>query len=193
MATPTRRSRSNEPAPRSSRNATPNMVPVFATVGLVVVAALGVAIATKKSEKDAGPSAPADSSAATASNIFGDIDTSKERFMRTPGGGSSREKETHDAPPGMADEPVFQEARKIAAEAKTLVEGALAAEKAGDVPTWGAKAKEAREKLDRALEMTADWHIDLGLKWGSRDAQLLRIDAEIATWRKMLSQVRKAH
>ena len=169
------------------------MVPVFATVALVVVAALGVAIATKKSESTDAPAAPADTGSADAANIFGDIDTSKDRFLRTPGSGSKREKETNAAPPGMADEPVFQQARQIAAEAKTLVDAALAAEKSGDVATWGAKAKEAREKLDRALEMTADWHIDLGLKWGSRDAQLLRIDAEIATWRTMLSKVRKAH
>lgn len=189
MASSTRRERTEARAPRQKA---PSMLPVIATIGVVVLAALVVTVMTQKAKEkeNAASSAASGGSASVESNPFAHIDTSPERLMRK-GSGSSLPATTHDAPPGLADAQVFQDARVIAAEGKALVEAALAAEKAGDVETWRAKAIEGRDKLEHVIEMTADWEIDLIQKWGSSEAQLKQISAEIDTWRKLLNKVRK--
>lgn len=171
----------------------PNMVPVFATLGVVLVAAATVALMNQP--KDAEASGGAEKSTtpvATGADIFGDIDTSPERFMRKESG-SGKPATTHNAPPGLADHPTFQEARKLAAEATVLVNEAVAAEKAGDVETWRTKGIAGREKFEHIMEMTADWEIELITTWGSNEAQLKEISAEIDRWRKLMTKVRKVH
>lgn len=195
MATQSRRAlpQSTERAPRRAPSAAPNLLPVFATLAVVVLAALGVTLMTKKSKEVAQAAGDAPPTASgTAASPFADIDTNPEQFKRK-GGGSDRPATTDNAPPGLAEAPIFLEARTIVAEAKVLVDAALAAQKAGDDATWSEKANAAREKLEQALEITAVWHDDVGRKWGSKDAQVERIDAEVATWNKLLTKVRKAH
>jgi hypothetical protein len=192
--TPSRRAQAQpaERAPRRPSKPAPNLLPVFATIGVVVLAALSVALMTKKGKDEAQAASGTTAGAAGGTNPFADIDTDPEQFMRK-GDGTGRPATTHDAPPGLADAPVFQDARKIVAEAKVLVDAALAAEKAGDNAVWSEKANAAREKLEQAMEMTAVWQFDLEGQWGSNDAQLRDIQAEIETWGKLLKKVRKAH
>ncbi len=189
MATSPRRSNTGGRAPKAA----PNMVPVFATLAIVVVAAVAVAVMNQPKDSEAsGQGAATGAPAPAASDIFGDIDTSPERFMRKTGG-SGQPATTNNAPPGLADAPIFAEARKLAAEATLLVNEALAAEKAGDVETWRTKGIAGREKFEHIMEMTADWEIGLIGQWGSNDAQLKKISVEIDVWRKLMTKVRKVH
>jgi hypothetical protein len=196
MVTPSRRAPAQpaERAPRRAPKAAPNLLPVFATLGVVVLVALVVTLMANKAKDEDVAQAAGDTSATatgTGANPFSDINTDPEQFMRKSGD-ASRPATTHNAPPGLADAPVFQEARKIVAEAKVLVEAAVAAEKAADNAAWSEKANAAREKLEQAMEMTAVWQFDLESQWGSNDAQLRQIQAEIETWGKLLKKVRKA-
>jgi len=168
----------------------PNMLPVFVGLFVVVVAALGVAVMSQSAkDKAAGQGAPAVETGG-ATNVFDDIDTSPEQFMRK--GSGAKKTTTHDAPPGLAEAAVMVEARGLAQEGAALVSAALAAEKSGDQDAWRTNAASAREKYERALEITADWHSDLIVKWGSSDAQLQKIEAEVGVWQKQLGRVRKA-
>jgi hypothetical protein len=186
----------SERAPRRPTKAAPNMLPVFATMGVVVLLALGVTLMTKKQkdEAHAAANAPAETAGAGASP-FSDINTDPAQFMRPKGGksASGRPATTNNAPPGLADATVFLEARAIVAEARVLADAALAAEKAGDATVYSEKANAAREKLEQSFEMTAVWYDDLLQKYGSNDAQIRKIDAEVETWQKLLAKVRKAH
>ncbi|MEZ6017140.1 MAG: hypothetical protein R3F49_18630 [Planctomycetota bacterium] len=168
---------------------------MIATIGVVVVAALGVAVMTQKAKSGTNDAATVTAPGPTpGSNPFADINTDPEALMRkSSGGGSKRPPTTNNAPPGLADSPIFAEARTIAKEATELVNAALAAEKAGDVETWRTKAIAGRDKLDHVLEMTADWEIGLIEQWGSNEAQLIQISREIDVWRKLLTKVRKVH
>lgn len=183
----------SERAPRRPQKSGPSFLPIATLLGLVVLAALVVALMTKK-DKETTQAASTDSAAAASAgeSPFGDIDTDPSRFMRK-GGGSGQPATTNTAPPGLADEQVFADARKLAAEATKLIEEAGAAEKAGDTETWRTKSIAAREKLDEVMVMTADWEIGLITTYGSNDAQVKRISAEIDAWRKQMNKVRKVH
>jgi hypothetical protein len=195
MATQSRRAQTqpSERAPRRAPRAAPNLLPVFATLGVVIVAALVVTLITK--EDKAATQAAGDAAKATAgtgTNPFADIDTDPDQFKRASSG-SSRPATTNDAPPGLADAQVFADARKLAAEAMQLVEEALAAEKAGDTETWRTKSIAARDKFDQVLWDTSDWETGLITTYGSNDAQVKKIGAEIDVWRKKMNSVRKVH
>lgn len=178
-------------APRRATQAAPNLLPVFATLAVVVVAALAVALMTKKKKEEvpAGGNTPA---AVGGANPFADINTDPEQFKRA-GSGTARSTTTNNAPPGLADAQVFADARKLAAEASLLVDEAAVAEKAGDTETWRTKSIAAREKFDEVMVMTSDWEIDLIATYGSNDAQVMQIGAEIDVWRKKMNKVRKVH
>lgn len=195
MATPSRRASAQpaDRAPRRAPSAAPNLLPVFATLAVVVIAALVVALMANKDKEEA--QAAGDTSAATAgsgTNPFADINTDPDQFKRT-GSGSGTTASTNNAPPGLADAQVFQDARKLAAEATLLVEEALAAQKAGDNETWRTKSIAARDKFDQVMVDTSDWEIELITTYGSNDAQVKRIGAEIDVWRKKMNSVRKVH
>lgn len=169
------------------------MLPIAATLGVVVVAALIVAVLNQKANNLPVEAAttPA-SSAAAAESVFGDIDTSPERFMRKSSG-QGRPATTNNAPAGLADAPIFVEARALAKDGTDLVKAALAAEKVGDTETWRTNAIAGREKLERALEITAVWQDELSTTWGSNDVQVQQIGDEVGVWVKQLGKVRKVH
>jgi len=178
---------------RRAPSAAPNLLPVFATLAVVVIAALVVAMMTKESKKEAPAAGDASAApAGTGANPFADIDTNPDQFKRK-GGGSDRPATTDKAPPGLADAQVFADARKLAAEATELVDEALVAETAGDTETWRTKSIAARDKFDEVMVMTSDWEIDLITTYGSNDAQVKNIGAEIDVWRKKMNKVRKVH
>lgn len=166
------------------------MVPVFAGLGVVLVAALAVTLMIKKPSEAAEPEQKPAAGAGTVQDVFSDVDKTIEMPVRK---GSKSAGLTNNAPPGLADHATFAEGRKLAAEATTLYDEAVAAQKAGDAATYAAKATEAREKFDRALEVTADWQIDLISKYSSKDVQVDAISKEIDRWQDKLKKVRKVH
>ena len=184
-------SRSSHSAGRA-QNSAPNMIPVFVTIGVVVVAALGVAVMTQPPpEGERDPAATAEPSEEAVSNsgqaAFGDIDTSREAISR---GGS---KLSNKAPAGLADHPAFTEGRDLAAKAKVLLDAALAARKAGDEDTYRTKGSAALVNYEEAMRVTSDWEINLIDEYGSKDRQVDKIGKEIDRWRKLMNKVRKVH
>ena len=184
-------------APRSragdrQKAAAPSLLPVFATIGVVVVAAMAVAVMSSPKEEPADTTPTdeptAEETNAAFNNAFGDVDTSPSARSR-----SGRVAMQNRAPAGIAEAAAFQQGRALAAEAKELYAAALAAQKAGDETTYREKAIAARDKYDEAMFVTADWEIDLLDKYGSDDRQVAKIGKEIDTWRKQMNKIRKVN
>jgi hypothetical protein len=166
------------------------MVPVFAGLGVVIVAALAVTMMIKKPSEASETTQQPAAGSSTVQDVFSDIDKTVPTPMRKGGKGRAT---TNNAPPGLAENAAFAEGRKLAAEATTLYDEAVAANKAGDRDTYAAKASLAREKYERALEVTADWQINLIAEWTSTDVQVEAISKEIEGWHEKLNKVRKVH
>ena len=86
---------------------------------------------------------------------------------------------------------MFQEARALAEQARELFREATTAQKAGDLDTYREKAVQVRDKLDRAMTITADWEVELITTYGSDDRQVVALGKEMDGWRKILNKVRK--
>ena len=166
----------------------PNLVPVFAAVTVIVIAALAVAVMQNmdKEANDADPSASEAGTRTTVNNPFADI-------ANDPTSRSSSGKTLVDtAPPGLMDNAVFRAAKALADDAKVLVKEAEAARKAGDEETFQTVGRRAKEQLELAFEKTGDWVLDLQDRYPN-DRQVERIDREMMTWDRALRKVRKVH
>jgi hypothetical protein len=88
---------------------------------------------------------------------------------------------------GLFSHPTWVKALELAAVADALTVEAKAAKKKNDHALFNTKGKAAKEKYDEALELTAQWEIDITAKHGENHAEVRRITRQRNKWFDMLA------
>lgn len=160
----------------------PILILVVLMVGAVVIARM--AAQDKGTEEDTGPAE------VSADAVFGDLPREEPPTPKV-GSGSKSKKLYEKAPPGLASNTTWLAAKKVAVEAKTVLEAGKIAKAAGDHAGWADKGGRAKNLYDEAITMTAEWEEELMSKYGDNDRQVAAIKRERDGWFNMLRTLHK--
>jgi hypothetical protein len=147
----------------------------------------GAAVAILKGKKQ--PKAEAPVEVAGKPKPFADLPPEKPPVR---GGSGSRSTFVAEAPEGLASDANWQKAVKLAAEGEALFEEATEAKALGNTALLNEKGKAAREKLDDAFTMTAEWEEELLEKYGDANAEVRRIVRTRSGWADKLRWLHKS-
>lgn len=165
----------------------PSLVPVFAAVVVIVGAALAVAVLqNQEDEKASAQESPSPSTPAAGEsgpNPFADIDNSPRSSA------STRPTLVDTAPAGLESDVTYLKAKDLGQEGIALVREATAARDAGNEDAFRKKGAIAKAKLEKSLELTTDWLLELQDQYPN-DRQVARIEREVTRWGKALGKVR---
>ncbi len=160
----------------------PILILVVLMVGAVVVARMAAQSETKEEE-----ARPAE---VNAEAVFGDLPREEPPTPKT--GSSFKPKKLYEkAPPGLASNTTWVAAKKVAAEAKTVLDAGKIAKAASDHAGWAEKGGRAKDLYDEAITMTAEWEEELMAKYGDNDRQVAEIKRERDGWFNMLRTLHK--
>ncbi len=176
---------SEERRPLNRSKAAPGMAPV---IGVVILIGGGMGLAGWLKENKEEPK----TSAAPASTESPFAHIAEEVPPTRSGGGSSRpaRRYTEDAPAGLASDPTWVEATRIADEAMALEAEAWEARDGGKFVVAREKSNEAKLKIDQALTMTSLFLDGLVEKYGETDRQVSKIRRAQRDWQDLLLRVR---
>jgi len=125
----------------------------------------------------------------TSKAVFGDLPEELPPEPRTRSGSSRKLYEK--APPGLAENATWVEAKAIASRAKAALDEAKTAKAAGDHGGWADKAGRAKDLYDEAITMTAMWEEELMEAYGDGDRQVVAIKRERDGWFNLLRTLHK--
>ncbi|MBK8180176.1 MAG: hypothetical protein IPK67_15075 [Planctomycetes bacterium] len=175
------RSSSSNDRSRSTKGGTnPAIVPGVMALVLIVVAVFA-AVMTRKPKED--PNA-----ATTKPKPFADMPPEELPPPKQHKPGSN----LPDAPDGLLTEPLWVEAKALAAEARLLYDETVAAKTKGDLSLAAEKGVAARLKYDKAAEMTAEWEESLLSKFNERDPKVSAIKSERTDWFNKMNWLKKS-
>ena len=123
-----------------------------------------------------GPAAP---QAGAPADPFADI---ADEGSPEKGAAGSRMRVTSLAPEGMLRDPVWRGALQLAEEATGLADEAEGARKAGDTVAFRAKAVEAKELFQKAIDATVQFEIDCIEKYGETDRLVRQMVRARSLW-----------
>ena len=95
------------------------------------------------------------------------------------------------APTGIEADPTWQAALEIAHDAWALAEEAFDAKKRENFAVYNSKGHAAKEAFDRAIEMTAQWELDLIDEHGDADTPVRKIMRKRSEWFEQTRLLRK--
>lgn len=157
-------------APRLERRSNPVIVPGLIALGLIGVA-ITVAVLAREPERATPPDPP-------KPKPFADMPPEVPAVPPEPQPRTGKPL----APAGIASEPLWVQARALAAEGLPLFEAAVAASARGDLPATREKGGAARAKYDKALELTAEWEENVLGKFDEHDERVVAIQQERTDW-----------
>ncbi len=157
------------------------MVPL--TIAAVIVCGVGLSMMGKSEKADAATQPVSDKP-----KPFADLppEAPPQRGVSTGNGRTMVAK----APEGLANDPTWQKAVKLAAEGEALYDEAITAKNAQDTAKLNEKGRAARDKLDEAFTMTAVWEEELMEKYGDANSEVRRIISIRSGW---IDKVRWLH
>lgn len=106
-------------------------------------------------------------------------------------GGNRRPRRAENVPAELAEHADWGDAQSAAREGALLAAEAEDLQAAGDFAAYRAKADEAKERYERALELTALWAERLQEKLGEDHPEVLALAHHRTQWRKQMFAMRK--
>lgn len=170
MPTPSRRRR--PPARKGPTSA------LWLAILAVVILGGGAALAILN--KQQSQAASTTSTESETSGPFSDMPPEKPPAQRSPGSGDSSG--PFADPASLLSDAVWQKAVALAQDGEALYQEAVAAKTKGDVETLNEKGREAKAKLDEALESTAQLEEDLIASRGDTDLLVRQVQRTRNTW-----------
>jgi hypothetical protein len=147
----------------------------------------GAAVAILRGKKEPKVEKPVEAS--TKPKPFADLPR-EEPPKR--GGAGSKTTFVAEAPEGLASDATWQKAVKIGAEGEALFEETTEAKATSNVALMNEKGRAARDKLDEAFTMTAEWEEELLAKYGDANAEVRRIMRTRSGWSDKLRWLHKS-
>ncbi len=149
------------------------MVPL--TIAAVIVCGVGLSMMGKSEKADAATQPVSDKPKPFA-------DLPPEAPPQRTGGGGNGLTMVAKAPEGLANDPDWQKAVKLASEGETYFNEARDAKNAQDTAKANERGKLARDKLNEAIELTAAREDELLEKYGDANAEVRRIKSVRSGW-----------
>jgi hypothetical protein len=165
---------------KSQRGPNPAVVPSLIALALIVVAVIA-AVLTRKDKQP-------DDAAAPKPKPFADMPPEVPPPPKQNKPGSNLPM----APDSILSEPVWIEAKALAADARTLYDAAVAARTAGDITLAAAKGSEARKKYEQAAELTAEWEESVLAQYNEYDPKVSGIKDERTDWFNKMQWLKKS-
>lgn len=164
----------------SSSGTNPAVVPAIMALVLVVVAVIAAVLTRKpKEEAPAGPPKP---------KPFAEMPPEELPPPKVHKPASN----LPPAPDGLLAEPMWIEAKAIAAQARVLYDEAVKAKSSGDIALAADKGVAARKKYEAAVEMTADWEESVLSKYNENDAKVRAVKDERSDWFNKMGWLKKS-
>ena len=164
--------------PARAASKAPGALAISAFVLLVLVVGAAGWASRNKQPSGGGQIEPAPQLEAPA-DPFADI---ADEDSPEKGAAGSRMRVTSLAPEGMLRDPVWRGALQLAEKAAGLADEAEGARKVGDTATFRAKAIEARDLFQKAIDATVQFETDCIEKYGETDRLVRQLVRARSLW-----------